>query len=186
MKRIRALSVIFILIIPFVFLSCNSEDKNKINFEEGIPSSGTYFKIQVDDIVLAGDDFLQMHVNTSPQGAGYNMFDFIVCSNIENGINIIDTKVYISVKENDDNSFSNYRVQYIKNKIFDPIGKFFNFEEWMEYKTGSLNVIRNDGNTITAKFTGTLKAANNYREDAQVIIYFQEFPINPTYTENNK
>ena len=35
---------------------------------------------------------------------------------------------------------------------------------------------------MTAKFRGTLKAANNYREDADVMIYFQEFPINPTST----
>jgi len=167
--------------IPFIFSSCKTDEKNKIIFEEGIPPTGTYFKIQVDDSVWEGDNFAQMHVKTEPQGAGYNMLDFIVCTDIENGINVINTKVYISVKENQDNSFSNYRVQYIKNKSYNPSDKYFNFDEWMEYKSGSLKIINNEGGKITAKFIGTLKAANNYREDADVIIYFQEFPVNPAY-----
>lgn len=184
MKRITTLSILIILIFPFIFSSCEKEEEFGKDFWVGIPSSGTYFKIQVDNTIWEGDidSFKQMYVKTEPDGSDYKTFDFVVCTELENGINVIQKKVYINVKVNDDNYFSNYRVQYIKEKS-GPVNGHYNFDEWMEYKTGSLTIVKKDEIKMTAKFKGTLKAANNYREDADVMIYFQEFPINPTYSK---
>ena len=179
MKRITTLSILIILIFPFIFSSCKEEEEFGKDFWVGIPSSGTYFKIQVDDMIWEGDDFMQMYAKKGIQGDGSSMLDLVVCTDIENMINTVKRKVYIYVKVNTDGSFSNYRVQYIKNKSKSPYGSYFDFEEWMEYRSGSLKIIKNEGGKITAKFTGKLRIANNLRADANVIIYFQEFPIQP-------
>jgi hypothetical protein len=107
------------------------------------------------------------------------MIDFVACSDLDNMITLIRNRVYVHVSVNDDGSFSGYRVQYVKNKSYNSLGSYFNFDEWMEYENGSLNVIKNENGKITAKFTGKLSPVNNYAEDVDVIIYFQEFPINP-------
>jgi hypothetical protein len=167
MKRIKSIYVLLVLILPILFSSCDPEESFEPKFEDGIPPTGLYFKAKIGDVVWQGNDLAQMFSKTEPQGSENKM------------ITLIRNRVYVHVNVNDDGSFSGYRVQYVKNKSYSNTGGYFNFDEWMEYENGSLNVIKNENGRITAKFTGKLSPVNNYAEDVDVIIYFQEFPINP-------
>lgn len=185
MKRITILSVLLVLIIPFIFSSCEPEEKDEPKFEEGIPSTGIYFKAKIGDVVWEGDNFPEMFAKTEPQGAENRMFDFVTCTDYEDGITTIRNRAYVHVNVKDDGSFSNYRTQYVKNKSYNPAG-YFNFDEWMESNSGTLKIIKNENGKITAKYTGVLKPVNNYADEVKVIFYFQEFPINPVYAKNIK
>ena len=179
MKRIKTLLVLLILILPFIFSSCETEEEFGKDFAIGIPETGRYFKIQVDDIVWQGDDFPQMQLTTD------NLrLDFIVCTDYD--IRVFKKRVYINAVMNDDGSFSNYSVQYIQNKVWNDTGGYFDFEEWMIYQSGALKILKNENGLVNAKFTGKLKPppGSKYRDEANVIIYFQEFPINPVSTKD--
>jgi len=179
MKRIKSIYVLLVLILPILFSSCDPEESFEPKFEDGIPPTGLYFKAKIGDVVWQGNDLAQMFSKTEPQGSENKMIDFVACSDLDNMITLIRNRVYVHVNVNDDGCFSGYRVQYVKNKSYSNTGGYFNFDEWMEYENGSLNVIKNENGRITAKFTGKLSPVNNYAEDVDVIIYFQEFPINP-------
>ena len=179
MKRINTLSILLILIIPFLFSSCETEEEFGKDFWIGIPETGRYFKIQVDDIVWQGDDFPQMQLTTDNR-----RLDFVVCTDYD--IREFKKRVYINAALNNDGSFSNYTVQYIENKVWNDIKGVFEFKEWMIYQSGTLKILKNENGLVNAKFTGKLKPPHDsrYRDDANVIIYFQEFPINQTSVSN--
>ncbi len=175
MKRFITISVIVLLIFPFIFWSCK-EDKDDYNFDEGIPSDGFYFKSKFDDIIWEGNTFPEMMVKTEPIGAEEKMYEFIACSEDQSNPSILNIRyrVYLRVKVNKDGSFSDYRVQFFKDKSTSVPS---HFEEYMEYKSGNLEIIDRTDNTVTAIFRGVLKRVNGYGEDAETTIYFQEFPI---------
>ncbi|MBP1645101.1 MAG: hypothetical protein H6Q16_676 [Bacteroidetes bacterium] len=177
MRRLITYSILIIFFIPILFGGCK-EEKEDINFEEGIPSSGVFFKAQFDDIIWQSNYLPEMMVKTEPIGAPEKMYEFIACSEDQSNASIMNIRyrVYLRVKVNSDGSFSDYRVQFFKDKSTTVPS---HFEEYMEYSSGNLQIIKKTENTITAIFKGVLKRANNYNEDKEVdaTIYFQEFPI---------
>lgn len=175
MKRFTTFSILFALLLPFVFSGCK-EDTEEAPFNESIPSSGLYFKIKIGDRVWEGNNMPEMFVKTEPEGEASKMLDFIVCTDDETNpaITKIGQRLYLHANVNDDGSFSNYNIVYKKNATTTyPTS----FDEYMNYKSGTLTVISQTEDKITAKFIGVLSPVNNYAEDVNVIIYFQDFPL---------
>lgn len=177
MRRQITNSILVLFLIPFLFSGCK-EEKVEYDFNEGIPASGVFFKAQFDDIVWENNHLPEMMVKTEPYGAQEKMYEFIACSEDQANPSILNIRyrVYLRVNVNSDGSFSNYRVQFFKDKSTTVPS---HFDEYMEYSSGSLQIISQTENTVTAIFKGVLKRANNYNEDKEVntTIYFQEFPI---------
>ncbi|NCC17613.1 MAG: hypothetical protein EOM29_01590 [Bacteroidia bacterium] len=177
MRRLIIKSILVLLFIPILFWGCKEKEED-YNFNEGIPPSGVFFKARIDDIVWQNNHLPEMMVKTEPIGAPEKMYEFIACSENQANPSIMNIRyrVYLRVKVNADGSFSDYRVQFFKDKT---TAVPSHFDEYMEYSSGKLEIIEKTENTITAIFKGVLKRANNYDEDKEVdaTIYFQEFPI---------
>ncbi|MDD2530083.1 MAG: hypothetical protein PHN41_02525 [Bacteroidales bacterium] len=177
MRRLITKSILVLLFIPILFWGCK-EKVDDYDFNEGIPSSGLFFKAKFDDIVWQNNFLPEMIVKTEPNGVTEKMYEFIACSEDQSNPSIMNIRyrVYLRVRVNPDGTYSDYRVQFFKDKSTSVPS---HFDEYMEYNSGKLNIISQTESTITAKFEGVLKRANNYNEDKDVeaTIYFQEFPI---------
>ena len=176
MKRFTTFSILCALLLPLFFSGCK-DDTTETPFNESIPSSGLYFKMKIGDRVWEGKNMPEMFVKTEPEGAASKMLDFIVCTDDETNPDItkIGQRIYLHANVNDNGSFSNYNIVYKKNATTTyPTS----FDEYMNYKSGTLTVISQTEDKITAKFTGVLSPVNDYAENVSVIIYFQEFPLN--------
>lgn len=174
MKRFTTFSILIALLLPFVFSACSQKEED--NNGNPIPESGIYFKMKRGNNIWEGANITEMYVKTEPDNANYKMLDFTVCTDDQTNSNLatIGQWLYLHVQVNEDGSFSNYSVKYAKNKTTTyPI----HFDEYMEYKSGTLTVIYKDENKITARFEGVLHPVNGYAEDQHVVIYFQEFPL---------
>ncbi|MDR0972113.1 MAG: hypothetical protein LBM25_07000 [Bacteroidales bacterium] len=178
MKKIGGIILAFLIVVPVFFYSCKEEEKEEVPFERSIPSKGIYFKAQIGDVIWEGASLAEMYAKREPIGSeDYKMIDLIACTDDESDPNlaIVRKRVYAHVQILEDGSFANYRVQYQENKSTTyPIA----FEQWFEYKSGSLKVINATDSTITARFDGVLENVYDYEtEEKNVILYFQEFPI---------
>jgi len=175
MKRFTTFSILCALLIPFFFSGCK-DDAEETPFNDSIPSSGLYFKMKIGDKVWEGNNMPEMFVKKEPEGETSKMLDFIVCTDDETNtaITVLGQRLYLHAKVNDNGSLSNYNIVYKKNATTTyPTS----FDEYMNYKSGTLSVISQTDDKITAKFVGVLSPVNDYAEDVSVIIYFQEFPL---------
>lgn len=177
MKRVFFLSIIIALLSSFLFWSCKDEDEPAIdtNFMASIPSSGIYFKAKIGkDITWEGSNIAEMYAKIEPEGDTNKFIDLVVCTEDQTSAPaILKQWCYTHVSIKNDGSFSNYAIKYAKNKS---TGYPFSFDEYMNYRSGKLQIIEQTPTTITAKFTGKLYRINDNSE-LEVVIYFQEFPV---------